>query len=135
MEEESGPRPEPFISQRVIGTLGALAFVVGIVLAVFSGYFWPHSGRLAAAVVVLGVVVGLLNITGREIVPFLVAAVALIIIGQGDVFGPLNNLFPDFGTTIDNIVKRIALFAAPAALVNAIRIALAVGRPGRRLEG
>lgn len=108
--------------------------MVGLTVAILSGWLWPHSGKLAAAIVILGVIVGLLNITGREVTPFLVATVALILIGQGGVFSPLNGLVAGFGTQVDAIVRQVALFAAPAALVNAVRVAVALGRPGRTLE-
>ena len=116
---------------RFVRVMGGVAFVAGLLLAVFSGWLWPDNGRLAAIIVVLGVLVGFLNITGREVIPFLVAAVALVIIGQGDVFKPLDNFVQGLGTGVDSSVNQIALFAAPAALVNAIRVAVALGRPGR----
>ena len=133
MQEDADipPLTSRFISPRLIGILGALAFITGITLAILSGWLWPHSGHLAAAIVILGVVVGLLNITGREVIPFLIAGVALVVIGQGDVFKPLNDLVADLGTIVDGVVTQIALFAAPAALVNAIRVAVALGRPTR----
>jgi len=78
----------------------------------------------------LGATTGMLNITGREVMPFLVASIALVVIGQGDVFSPLNNFITDLGDVLNEIVDSVALFAAPAALVNAVRAAFALARPG-----
>lgn len=113
--------------------LGAGSFGAGFILAVLAGWLWPETGELSATLVLLGLVVGLLNITGREVIPFLVAAIALVVIGQGDVFRALNNFVNGLGTDVDNIVDKIALFAAPAALVNAVRAAVALARPGPSL--
>lgn len=121
------------MSPRVLGIMGSGAFIVGLILAVISGWFWPDNGRMAATVVVLGLIVGLLNITGRQVIAFLVASVALVLIGQGNVFQPLNNFVKDLGTALDSVVNEVALFAAPAALLNAVRVAVALGRPGKSI--
>lgn len=113
----------------VIRAIGGTAFGVGFAIAVLAGWLWPEIGWLSAIVVLMGLLVGFLNITGREVIPFLVATIALVVIGQGGVFQPLNNFLAGLGTHLDDIVNKIALFAAPAGLVNAVRTALALARP------
>ena len=121
-----------FNAPTVARSLGGVSFAVGFTLAVLAGWLWPQNGWLSAIVVLLGLVVGMLNITGREVIPFLVATVALVVIGQGNIFESLNDFAGGLGTTLDGIVNEIALFAAPAAVVNAVRVAIALARPTPR---
>ncbi|MDO8749802.1 MAG: hypothetical protein Q7K03_01475 [Dehalococcoidia bacterium] len=114
--------------------LGAISFGAGLVLAILAGWLWPQVGWLAAILTLLGLVVGILNISGREVIPFLVATIALVVIGQGNIFDPLNDFAGGLGTGLNNIVDKIALFAAPAGLVNAVRAAITLARPGQSLK-
>ncbi len=103
-------------------------------LAILAGWLWPEVGWLSAILTLLGLIVGILNITGREVIPFLVATIALVVIGQGNIFDPLNDFVSGLGTGLDDIVDKIALFAAPAGLVNAVRAAIALARPGQSIK-
>jgi len=114
--------------------LGAISFGAGLVLAILAGWLWPEVGWLSAILTLLGLIVGILNITGREVIPFLVATIALVVIGQGNIFDPLNDFVSGLGTGLDDIVDKIALFAAPAGLVNAVRAAIALARPGQSIK-
>lgn len=114
----------------IMRAVGSLSFFLGFILAVLAGWLWPDRSGLSAALVVLGLVVGLLNITGREVIPFLVATMALVVIGQGAIFSPLNDFHAGLGVTLDTMVDKVALFAAPAGIVNALRAAVALARPG-----
>ena len=68
--------------------------------------------------VVLGLIVGLLNVTERETTPFLVAAAALMLTGlSGDT---LSNI-PKIGSYLSGIVVQIAVFVTPAAIVVALK--------------
>ncbi len=60
--------------------IGRIAFIVGLVISVVAGVVnwgpWALPG-----LAVLGVLVGLLNVTGKEVEKFLASSVALIIAG------------------------------------------------------
>ena len=109
--------------------MGEYAFLVGVVIAVLagiaSGSVAAYAGEITAVLVLLGVIVGLLNITEKETTPFLVAAIALVVAGTAG-FSPI----PAVGTIIDSIVGMIALFVAPAAIIVALKAvySLASGR-------
>ncbi|NQW19138.1 MAG: hypothetical protein HQ477_00210 [Chloroflexi bacterium] len=105
----------------VFGRLGSWAFIAGYVLAIIAGLFWPDSGELILVLVLLGLVVGILNITQTEMLPYLVAAIALVLIGSTGVFTPLNLVTDGLGEDINLIVRMMSIFTAPAALVTAIR--------------
>ena len=59
--------------------------------------------------VIFGLIVGILNITTREMVPFLIAAIALIM--SAGIFGAL----PYVGGVLKAILDYIVEFVAPAA--------------------
>ena len=114
----------------ILTAIGAVAFVAGFLLSVIGGIWYSDNVNLAAALVILGLVVGLLNITARESLPYLVAATALVLVGAIAPFGPLNALLDGLGDTLNNIVRMVMVFTAPAAVVNAIKVAQSIARPG-----
>jgi hypothetical protein len=118
---------------RYLGLLGSTAFVAGFVIAILGGIWWEDADGIKATLVIFGLIVGLLNITGREVIPYLVATIALVLIGQADppIFESLNTISDDLAGNLNDIVAMLALFAAPAAIVNALRAAVALARPGQ----
>ena len=103
------------------GKMGEWAFLIGFVLAVVFGLLpTDWKGKATLVLVILGLVVGFLNISERESTPFLVAAAALMITASA---GPtLAKIPPVFlGTFLQNAVVNIGVFVAPAAIVVAIK--------------
>jgi hypothetical protein len=70
------------------------------------------------ALVILGLIVGLLNITQEEVSNFLIAAIALILVGT--IGGGLSTI-PAIGVSLAAIVSNIAVFVVPAALVVSLK--------------
>ena len=105
--------------------LGEWSFLVGIALAIVVGIFTSSlgswTGNLTLLLVVLGLVVGFLNISEKETTPFLVAAVALMLTATS--VGTLNSidLGVSLGKYLAGIVSQIAVFVAPAAVVVALK--------------
>ena len=62
----------------------------------------------------------------KEIMLFLVATVALVVVGN--VFEPLKTL--GIGAILGSILSYVATLMAPAAIVAAIKALWAVGKPG-----
>ena len=78
--------------------------------------------------VIFGIIVGALNIATKEMLPLLVAAVALIVVGTAG-FEPINDLVRGLGTTINEIVYYLARLMAPAAVIAAVRTLVRIGFP------
>ncbi|MBI1969694.1 hypothetical protein HYS48_03280 [Candidatus Woesearchaeota archaeon] len=95
---------------------GGYAFLVGVLIAILAGIFAPGNNIAALVLVILGLIVGFLNITDREIHGFLMASVALILTG----FGNWQDLIPVVGMYIHNIVQYVVIFVAPAAFIVAL---------------
>ena len=101
--------------------MGQWAFVVGILLAVLIGFVPSDMQGMATLVlVVLGLVVGFLNISEKETTPFLVAGIALL--ATGNAADKLTVIPPAaLGTFLAGSVKNIAAFVAPAAVLVAVK--------------
>jgi hypothetical protein len=121
---------QPDARRTLVGTIGLLAFLGGMILAIVGGIWYRDYSSITLALVIMGILVGLLNITGKEVLPLLIAAIALIVVGLTKGFAPLNDLGGEAGTKLNDIVAYIAIFITPAAIISAIRAVWAVARPG-----
>jgi len=128
----------PSTGRKLAGFIGFAAFLVGLLLAIIGGATVQigilggaeTSSGYVLALVILGILVGILNISGKEVIPLLIAAIALIVVGNTTAFAPLDDLGADAGTRINAIVALLAVFMTPAAVISAFRAILAVARPG-----
>jgi len=93
------------------GTAGHWIFLLGILLAVVFGILFPQKPLLASVLVLLGILVGVLNITADETNQFLLAALALIVSAKS------FELIPIFGKAIERVLEYIIIFVAPAAVI------------------
>ncbi|MCK4808083.1 MAG: hypothetical protein KAS90_00520 [Candidatus Aenigmarchaeota archaeon] len=100
--------------------VGAFAFFLGIALAVIAGL--PGDVPAATAVMapliltIFGLIVGFLNITDEEVKPFLIAAIALLIVMKGG----LEEL-PVIGAYLVDMIKYVSLFVSSSALVVSLK--------------
>ena len=107
--------------------VGHFAFVGGILIAIIAGLLQTTSTFFAFTLLLLGIIVGFLNVSAKEVTPFLVAAVALLVAGSAD-FQTLNVLFNPLGTVLTSLFSFIKLFVAPAALVVSLKSIIALAR-------
>ena len=78
----------------LVAKVGSWAFIFGVVVALVVGIF-GGKGDLSVAttvLIILGLIVGLLNVTGKETTPFLLASVSLVIVSSMG-----GNVFPAYG--------------------------------------
>ena len=96
---------------KVLAGVGEVSFLVGILLAVVS-VFLPaiHPTILRSVLIVLGFLVGILNVKREEATDFLLAS--LVIMLPGLTVGELTLPQP-----IGSILANIAVFVWPAALI------------------
>jgi len=102
--------------------IGSWAFLIGIVIAVIAGLIGPIDKTVAIVLVVLGLIIGLLNVTEKEVTPFLLASVALVIVASlgGSVLGVI--------AVLGQILNAIMALVVPATVVVAVREVFAVAR-------
>ena len=104
--------------------MGQWSFIGGVLIAIIIGLFSGNipvnvQGWLILLLVVLGLIVGLLNVTEKETTPFLVASAALLITGIATKES--LNLIPVIGGYLQAVVQNIAVFVTPAAIVVALK--------------
>lgn len=101
---------------------GRYAFIAGVLLAIIVGFYSDMEPNVrfgvSVVLVLLGLLVGLLNITTEETVPFLVAAIALM---GGNTIVAVAVVPGKLGIILSSILSYIGLFVAPAALVVALK--------------
>ena len=103
--------------------MGEWAFIIGVLVAIVIGLFTSSIGEnlqgwLVLLLVVLGLIVGLLNVSEKETTPFLIAAAALLITGTA---GSSLAIIPVIGGYLQDVVQNIAVFVTPAAIVVALK--------------
>ena len=116
----------------IVKTIGSWLFLIGILIAVIIGLivganWYTDTNAYAAAILgTLGFVVGILSffalgtITQEKVPTFLIGALTLVLIGALSstwTFGDYAGLQP----YLSSITQYIAVFAAPAAGLLAIR--------------
>ncbi len=96
-----------------MGNVGKYAFLAGVVLAIVMSLVDIPSGAVILGV--LGLIVGLLNVSGAESEGFLVAAIALMMSATS------ISIIPQVGGWLAAVSGNLAAFVAPAALVVAVK--------------
>jgi len=115
----------------MIGIIGAIAFFAGMLLAIIGGGVSRDNGTIVLILVIMGIIIGLFNITGREMIPFLVAAIALVVVGiAARPFSPLDDVIDGLGRVLNGMVAYIAVLMTPAAIINAVRVVWSLAQPG-----
>ena len=102
--------------------IGHWVFLAGIVTAIIAALVTGISTTIIWVLALLGLIVGLLNITLKDEVPFLVATTVLLLAA-----GSLNVL-PVVGETVGTILAYVTVFVAPAGLVVALKAIYAFAR-------
>lgn len=102
---------------------GEYLALISIVVAVIAGLATggglladPVAGPVNVLLVILGIIVGLTTITEREVTSFLIASIVFVTVGTAP-FKVLDQVAFPIGTVLDAIVKNLAIFIAPAAII------------------
>ena len=95
-------------------TMGKWAFIAGLVVAVLAGLFFQPDWAVWV-LAILGVVVGLLNISVEETRGFLLASIALTLSASA-----LNTL-PVVGKALSYVLPFVVAFVAAATIVVALK--------------
>lgn len=105
-----------------IDVLGKWSFLIGVILAVLLGLFVPVLGTWAIVLVVIGLIIGLLNIGDHEVQHFLLAG-AVLIIASGFGGNVLAGV-PFVGSIFDAL---LAVFV-PATIIVALKSVFALAK-------
>ncbi len=94
--------------------IGKWAFIIGLVIAVLAGLFYQPDWAIWV-LAILGVIVGILNVTAEDTRSFLLAAIALTLSATA-----LNSL-PVVGTAFSLVLPFVVAFVAGATIVVALK--------------
>lgn len=102
--------------------VGGIAFLAGIVIAVLSVFLTGFGNYLLVALVILGVLIGILNIADQEATPFLMSGAVLIIASSfgKDVLGSV--------VILGDVLNALLVLFVPATIVVAIRNVFSLAR-------
>ena len=114
----------------LLAMAASISFMFGYIICVFAGVFWPDNDPIIILLFLMGLLVGFFNVTAKEIMPYLVAAIALILIGRADAFAPIEHAWFGLYDNLFDVVTLLAVFTAPAALIQALRAGVSLAAPG-----
>lgn len=119
-------------------TVGAWAFVVGVVLAVAIGLsttalpiplLTAYSAQIYAILVILGITVGFMNVTGRETQTFLMAGTVLVIISSFGMDGVTGSLIGiGVGDAVSSVFGALIALFAPATIIVALKTVFSIAK-------
>ncbi len=101
--------------------IGHWAFVLGLIIALIAG-IGGEVPYILVIMTILGLIVGLLNVTEKESTPFLVAIIALLMISMAGL--QLGRFTP----TVIAMVNNIIAFLSIAGLVVALKQVLVIAK-------
>ena len=113
--------------------LGAYAFLTGVVLAIVFGLFNKSleqaGGLFYSALVLIGIIVGFMNVGDKDSGTFLMASLSLVIVGSLGVDGlryiTLNNYIV---TSLRNVLGSLLLLFVPATIVVALKTVFSMAK-------
>ena len=110
--------------------VGNYSFIIGVIVAIVLGVFSLGTATpwLASLLVILGLIVGFLNVTGKETKEFLLVAVVLIIAASmGGASATLGGV-QYIGAYLSGIFTQVLAFVVPATVVVALKDIMAIAQ-------
>lgn len=120
-------------------SIGAWAFLIGVVLAVVIGIstssflsigtITSHSAQIYAVLVILGMVVGFMGVTGKESQTFLIAGAALVVVskfGMESVTGSLIGI--GVGDVAASTFAALLALFVPATIIVALKTVFSIAK-------
>jgi hypothetical protein len=119
-------------NEKQMAMMGSYAFIAGFALAIIVGLavafnMLPGSilGASFVLLAIIGLVVSYLNITDKEMTPYLIAAIALLLSANSFtvIGGFMDTLFPAMNAKlfIDGFMSAVIAFVGPATLFTALK--------------
>lgn len=117
-----------------------LFVIIAIVMGLAVGYMawsagtWSDpnveniNGWITLVMLILGIIIGITSITAKEITPFLIATIALVVAATVNVWSPLSIIHGLLYYWATGILNYIIAFAAPAAVIISIKAVIAMAK-------
>lgn len=116
------------MAKKKANMIGSWAFTIGVVIAIllgFANYLFSSTVQqwLAIALVIIGAVVGLLNITGEETHRFLITTAILVFVSAMGA-GAIQYVWAPLAVAFQNLMVMFV----PAAIVVAVKAVFQLAR-------
>jgi|SRR3989338_2203051 len=112
--------------------IGNYSFIIGVIIAIVLGLALPLSPQttvwLASILVVLGLIVGFLNVTGKETKEFLTVSTILVIVAYAGNASTTLSEVVYLGSYLSGIFNAMLAFVVPATIVVALKDVWALGQ-------
>ncbi len=102
--------------------IGSWSFLIGVILALLFGLFGAFGQLMVVLLVVIGLIIGFLNIADEEVSPFLMSGAVLVIVsalGQGVV---------DSVAIFANVLTALTILFVPATIIVALKNVFSLAR-------
>lgn len=119
-------------------TIGAWAFLIGLILAVAIGLattilpiptLTAYSAQIYAILVILGIIVGFMNVTGRETQTFMLAGTVLVIVSKFGMEGVTGSLIGiGVGDAVSSVFGALISLFAPATIIVALKTVFSIAK-------
>ncbi len=108
---------------RTVGNvIGQWAFLIGVIIAIILGAIGSLNGVWVTILVIIGIIIGLLNISVDEVMPFLWSGTVLVIVSY---FGASAvDVIPAFA----RILQSLLIIFVPATVIVALRNVFGLAR-------
>jgi len=102
--------------------IGGWAFLIGVILAIVIGFFPAvNTSAMITTLVVIGVIIGLLNVADKEAMPFLISGLVLVLVSSIGT-GAMASL-----PVLARILSALVTIFIPATLIVAVKNVLSLG--------
>jgi hypothetical protein len=119
------------IKKDTLSKVGVWAFTVGIILALLAGFIdIKFNWIIIPSLVVIGIIVGLLNISDQETKSFLMASVAIMIASftAGNAIASGLASLGFLGKYLLSVISSINIVVFPATIVVALKSLFALSK-------
>jgi hypothetical protein len=117
-------------------SIGAWAFLIGVILAVTIGlsttwipipFLISHNTAIYSVLLILGIIVGFVNVTGKDTQTFLLAGAVLVIVsGFGMDSVSSSYVSPELADIIKTIFGALLTLFVPATIIVALKTVFSI---------
>jgi hypothetical protein len=119
-------------------SLGAWAFLVGVILAIIIGVssalipipaMETYSAQIYAILVILGIIIGFMNVSGKDTQTFMIAGAVLVIVsrfGMDSVTGSIIGI--GIGDAVSSVFAALLGLFVPATIIVALKAVFSIAK-------
>lgn len=119
-------------------SVGAWAFLIGVVLAIIIGLstslfsiptLTKYSAQIYAILVILGLIIGFMNVAGKDSQTFLITGAILVIVskfGMESITGSLIGI--GIGDLVSSVFAALLALFVPATIIVALKTVFSIAK-------